>query len=253
MNKNALEKILHHPDKDEIISKLVIGIPVKDIHTWLSSKYSNVSESKFVIAEKSILSFKDNYLDIYNMIQDDMLKTKGALATNTSDQLKLAVANNSAYKSKMIELAGKELNIRDIIINLCAAIETRFAQVFDQIQEDPRSIDSRIDRLLIEYANTLGTVLERYYKLTEAPQTTQVVQNNNITVQVVEQHISVIHDIIKDTLAQMDLETSLYFMEVFNERMAKLKPASEKNILNTDERFAEAKLLNESINKKINE
>jgi len=43
MNKNALKKILEHPDKDEIISKLVIGITPKDIHDWLSAKYINAS------------------------------------------------------------------------------------------------------------------------------------------------------------------------------------------------------------------
>ena len=61
MNKNALKKILEHPDRDEIISKLVIGIPPKDIYEFLSVKYTNVSEQKFVIAEKSIKSFQDNY------------------------------------------------------------------------------------------------------------------------------------------------------------------------------------------------
>ena len=250
MNKNALQKILNHPDKDEIISKLVIGISSKDIHEWLASKYTNVSESKFVIAEKSIKSFQDNYLDIYNMIQQDMINSKQAIATSTEEQLQLSVKNNSTYKSKMLELAGKEIDVRHIISNLCIAIETRLAQVFDEIQEDPRNINTRVDRLLIEYADTLGNILEKYYKFTELP-TDHVVQHN-VTLQVVDQHISVFHDVIREVLSQMDLETSLYFMEVFNQKMEKLK-APDKNVMNTDMKLAEAKLLNETINKKINE
>lgn len=250
MNKNALQKILNHPDKDEIISKLVIGISSKDIHDWLTSKYTNISESKFVIAEKSIKSFQDNYLDIYNMIQQDMINSKQAIATSTEEQLQLSVKNNSTYKSKMLELAGKEIDVRHIISNLCIAIETRLAQVFDEIQEDPRNINTRVDRLLIEYADTLGNILEKYYKFTELP-TDHVVQHN-VTLQVVDQHISVFHDVIREVLSQMDLETSLYFMEVFNQKMEKLK-APDKNVMNTDMKLAEAKLLNETINKKINE
>jgi hypothetical protein len=69
---------------------------------------------------------------------------------------------------------------------------------------------------------------------------------------VVDQHISVFHDVIKEVLSQMDLETSLYFMEVFNEKMNKLK-VPDKDFPNTEVRLAEAKLLNETINKKINE
>lgn len=251
MNKTALKKILDHPDKDEIISKLVIGISPSDINDWLKAKYTNVSEAKFVIVEKSIKQFKENYLDIYNMIQEDLIKTKSALALSTEEQLQLSVKGNSAYKNRMLELAGKELDIKTMITNLCIAVETRLGQIFDEIQEDPRNINTRVDRLLIEYADTLGTILEKYYKLTTI-QPDQIVQHN-VTLQVVDQHISVFHDVIKEVLSQMDFDTSLYFMEVFNEKMAKLKQPSEKDLPNTEVRLVEAKLLNETINKKINE
>ena len=249
MNKNALKKILDHPDKDEIISKLVIGIPSKDIYEWLKAKYTNVSEAKFVVSDKSIKSFQDNYLDIYNLIQEDIVKSKSAVNLSTEDQLSLSVQNNITYKNKMLELVDKELDIRQIVRNLAAVIETRLAQVFDEIQEDPRNINTRVDRLLIDYAEALGNILEKYYKFTEEP-VNQVVQHN-VTLQVVDQHISVFHDVIKDVLAQMDLETSLYFIEVFNEKMAKLKAPTEKEIPTTETRLAEAKLLNETISKKI--
>lgn len=250
MNKNALKKILEHPDKDEIISKLIIGISSKDVYDWLKAKYTNVSESKFVISEKSIKSFQENYLDIYNLIQEDIAKSKLAVNSSTEDQLELSVQNNTTYKSKMLELADKEIDVRKIISNLCIAIETRLAQVFDEIQEDPRNINTRVDRLLIEYADSLANILEKYYKFTETP-ADQIVQHN-VTLQVVDQHISVFHDVIKEVLSQMDLETSLYFMEVFNQKMEKLK-APDKEYINTDMKLAEAKLLNETINKRINE
>src|SRR5277367_5933022 len=128
MNKNALKKILDHPDKDEIIAKLVLDYPAKDIHDWLAGKYTTVSEAKFVIAEKSISTFKDNYLDVYNMIQDDIKNTKQAVATSTEDQLELAIKNNPTYKGKMLELAGKEIDIREMIRRMCVAIETRLGQ-----------------------------------------------------------------------------------------------------------------------------
>jgi hypothetical protein len=251
MNKTSLKKILEHPDKDEIIAKSIIGISAKDIYEFLKAKYANISESKFVIAEKSLQSFQDNYLDVYNLIQEDIAKSKLAVSNNTEDQLSLSVQNNSAYKSKMMELASKEIDVRKIIANLCVAIETRLAQVFDEIQSDPRNINTRVDRLLIEYTDTLGNILEKYYKFTEAP-SNQII-NNNVTLQVVDQHISVFHDVIRDVLSQMDLQTSLYFMEVFHQKMEKLKAPDKDNRLNTDLKLAEAQVLNETINKKLNE
>ena len=250
MNKNALKKILEHPDKDEIIAKLVLDYSAKDIHEWLAGKYTNVSEAKFVVAEKSIKTFKDNYLDVYSMIREDMMKTKQAVATSTEEQLELAVKNNPTYKSKMLELAGKEIDVRQMVAHLCIAIETRLGQVFDEIQEDPRNINSRIDRVLIEYGELLGGLLEKYYKFTENP--ADMVIQHNVTLQAVDQHISVFHDVIREVLSQLDLESSMLFMEIFNEKMSKLKMPTPDQPLNTDMKLAEAKLLNETINKKLN-
>lgn len=251
MNKSAMRKILDHPDKDEIISKLIIGISPKDVYEWLQAKYTNVNEAKFVIRQNHLKSFQENYLDIYNMIQEDLSKTKEAISMSTEDQLELTVKNNATYKNIMIETANKQLDVRSTIMQLCVAIETRLSQVFDEIQADPRNINTKVDRLLINYAEILGNILEKYYKFTENP-ADQIIQHN-VTLQVVDQHISVFHDVIKKVLAQMDLESSMYFMEVFNEEMTKLKVPEKDQAPNIDMQLAEVKLLSETINKRINE
>lgn len=250
MNKNALKKILEHPDKDEIITKLVLDFPAKDIHEWLKGKYTNVNEAKLVIPEKNIKTFKDNYLDIYNMIRDDIAKSKQALATSTESALELAVQNNPTYKSKMMELATKEIDVRQTVARMCTALETRFGQLMDSIQDDPSNINTKVERVTIEYGELLGGLLEKYYKFTESP-ADQIIQHN-VTVQMVDQHISVFHDVVREVLAQMDLESSMLFMELFSEKMAKLKASIPEPPLNTDMKVAEAKLLNETINQKLN-
>ena len=251
MNKNALKKVLEHPDRDEIIAKLVLDVSPKDINEWLVSKYTNVSETKFVIAEKSIKTFKDNYLDVYSLIQEDMAKTKQAVATSTENQLELAVRNNSTYRSKMLELAGKEIDVRQMVAQLCVAIETRVAQVFDEIQENPRDINTKVDRLLIDYAEVLGNILEKYYKFTESP--SEISIQNNVTLQFIDQHILVLQEAVREVLSEMDLESSMLFIERIQIKMAKLKAPEKEVIPNTEIRLAEAKLLNETINKKLNE
>jgi hypothetical protein len=133
---------------------------------------------------------------------------------------------------------------------MCVAVETRLAQVFDTIQEDPRNINTRIDRVLIEYCEVLGGLLEKYYKFTESPADLTV--QHNVTLQVVDQHISVFHDVIREILSQMDLESSMLFMELFTEKMAKLKQPNPEQGPNTDMKLAETKLLNQTINKKLN-
>lgn len=251
MNKTALKKILEHPDKDEIISKLIIGIPSKDIYEWLINKYTNVGEAKLIIAEKSIKSFQDNYLDVYITIKEDFSKTKAALEIGTVEKLELSIKDNPEYKAAVLQTVGKELDIKNSLQHLCFTVETRLGQISDSIQEDPRNINTRIDRVFIEYINAFTGLLEKAYKIiNNGPD--QVIQHN-ITVQHIDQHISVFYEVIKKVLSQMDLESSMYFMELFNEEISKIKDPANKVIQPVEERMAEAKILNETINKKINE
>jgi hypothetical protein len=251
MNKTSLKKIIEHPDKDEIISKSVIGVSPKDIHDWLEEKYSNVSEAKFVIAEKSIKSFQENYLDLYSLIKEDIGKTEKALATSTEDQLELSIQQNPTYRSKMMELASEKIDIRQIMAHLVASLETRYAQIFDEIQCDPRNINTRVERMLKEYGELLGNLLDKYYKFTEQ-QPDQIIQHN-VNVQMTDQYIGVFHDVIKKVLSKMDIESSLYFMEVYNEEIEKVKMPSTEKETSPELRLAEAKILSETINTKINE
>ena len=247
---NTFRKILDHIDAEEIISKLVIDLPPEDINAWLKAKYSTTSEAKFVISVKQLKAFKDVYLDVYTYINEDIAKTKKAISKNTEEELKLAVQNNSAYKKKMLELANSEIDVRQMVANLCVAVETRTAQVFDFIQENSGDIDTRVDRLWVEYTNALANVLEKYYKFSNPNQEINV--NHNIAIQHLDSHISVFHDVIKDVLASMDLETSFLFMEKFNEKMSQLKmPNPTIQQMTTETRLTEAKLLNESITEKL--
>lgn len=250
-NKTALKKILEHPDKDEIISKLIIGTSPKDIHDWLTIKYTNISEAKFVIAEKSLTSFQDNYLDLYSMIREDLTSAKESLKLSVENELELSIQDNPAYKSKMLELATGELDIRTMLGRMIINIETRAAQIFDEIQADPRNINTRNERLLIEYFDTLGSNLERWSKY--VLQTPDQVVQHNVTVQHIDQHVQLIQEAIRETLAEIDIETSLKFMDLICEKMNKLKLPTAKEITPTETRLAEVKILNETINKKLND
>jgi hypothetical protein len=251
MNKPTYKKILEHPDKEEIINKLIIGQPTSDIHDWLRSKYTNVNELKFVISEKILKSFQATYLDFYTDIQADMVKTKSAVVNNTSDQLELSVKGNSAYRDAMVKMANKELDIVSMLSTLAVNIETRMAQIYDSIQDDPNNINTKVDRLVIDYAETFGNLLDKIYKFTEVHP--DLVVQHNISLQGMDPHISILQNVIKKVLMQVDLESSQYFMELLNEELAKTNLPVPGAPISQDMKMAEVKLLNETINKKINE
>lgn len=242
MTNKTLDAILNHLDKDEIISKLIIGIPTKDIHEWLNEKYATVNK-KYVISEKTLKTFQSQYLDIYQHIKQDIEKVQTGSA-------QLSIQNNSTYKKTIQQLANSELDIKTMLINAVNGIELRLSQLFENIQNAPDNI--KADRILIEWFDTLGNMIERYNKLIINPPD-QVIQHN-ITFQAVDQHISVFQEVIREVISKMDIETSLLFMEIYQEKMSKLKNPTE--IIQqkaTSERALEAKLLTEQIGEKLND
>lgn len=251
MKTAGFKKILEHPDREEILSKLCLDYDLQEMHTWLKSKYSAASETKYVISVSSLQTFKDQYLDFYNIVREDMAKVKNANQVSTEEQLQLAVQGNSTYKKKIMEMANKEIDVRKMIATLCVVIEERVANVFDTIVEDPRNINTKIDRLLIDYAEVLGNILDKYHKFTEMPTSNNI--TNNVTVQIMDQHMNAFHSVVKEVLSSMDLEASLYFMELYSEKVAKLKAPTLEGAVPIDVQMTEIKQLNDTINNKLNE
>ncbi len=247
MNKPNYKKILDHIDREEIVAKLIIGISPADIHDWLKAKYTSVGDKKFILSENMIKSFQKNYLDFYNDMMQDISNVKTSLANNTQDDLDLAVKNNPAYKDALLKVVNNELDIDSIMARMAVNVEARVAQIYDIVQDNPNDINTKVERVLIEYVDALGGLLDKYHKWKDSRLPDHIVQHN-VTLQVVDQHIAVFHDVIKEVLSQLDLETSMYFLEVFNEKMSKLKQASD-TVPSQETRFIEAKLLNETINK----
>lgn len=252
--KTILKSILDHPDREEIINKILLDISENDIHEWLEAKYSGISEKKFIISKKNLELFKENYLDIYSILQEDIGKVKKNLVkASNEEELKLALDSNPTYKSLMLKAATTEVDIKKTVISLCALIENRMGAMFDQIQEDPNSINTRSERVLMEWIRVMGEQLQFLYKVTEEPKNSATIQNT-YNIEVTNSYISVIQDSIKETLASMDLEASFQFMEILNDKMLKLKqPGTDSQFnMSQEAKLAEVKIINEVINKKIN-
>jgi hypothetical protein len=252
MKPAVMSKFLEHPDKDEIISKLAMDIPPQAIHDWLEAKYSAVNgDPKIVLPVANLKEFKNTYLDIYKIIKEDVVKTQNK---DPSKEMELALKNNKAYRNKINELAGKEVDIKQMLVKMILAVETRAGQVFDMIQENPENL--RSDRIAMEWFDHLGSALERYQKF-EANLTANnnTVQHQHVLTVQLDQHVNMFQSVVKDILAEMDVDMSMKFMEMFSERMNKLKEAQAVAAPpnNTELRLAEVTTVHNVINNKLQE
>jgi hypothetical protein len=201
--KDVAKAVLSHPDKDEIITNLTV--------------------------------FKEEYLDIYSTIREDLLKTQFNLAVAPDEALE-EIQGNEAYKKKLLDIADKELDIKVVIKRLVVSIEHRAEQVFDHIQRDPRN--TKMDRTLIEWFTLLLNTLEKF-DLVSNGNPEHVTIQNNINIQLVDNHINMVYGVIREILAQLDYETSLLFTELFTKRLAELKSETGA-ILPTEQRLEAA-------------
>ena len=248
---NTFKKILEHPDVQELISKLILDMPEVDINSWLKAKYSATSETKFVISVPALKNFKDNYIDIYTHINNDIQATRQSLTKTTAEETKLSLNDNSEYRKKMLELVDNELDIKKMCGTLLLGVEARLANIYDLVMADPQNIDTRVDRVLIEYMNTFSNVMDKYFKFTTDNEV-NVNINHSGTIQHIDSHVNLLQDCIRETLAELDLETSFKFLEKFNEKMSALKLVEPTVVQQTTAtRLAETKLLSETITQKL--
>jgi hypothetical protein len=244
--ENIAKRILNHCDKDEIISKLLANIPPSEIAESLAARYNPETEKQFILSENYIKKFQSEYLDIYTVIKDDLYKTKQNQIV-PSEALQQEIQGAPAYHKALEKYANDEVDIKSMVKKMVVNVETRVSQMYDIIQSDPENFKN--ERVLIEYFNTLASILEKYdTMLNGSPD--QINIQNNINIQVVDDHINVVFNIIKEILSKLDYDTSLLFIEMFNSEMSKLKSTNQP-ILPAGERLAELKVLEETVGKKV--
>lgn len=209
-------KILDHPNKDLIITKLVSGDDPKDVSQWLKLKYDGKDETHLRLPATLLQEFVDKYTDQYKFlaqVKKDQLD--GKLDKKVYDSL----LNNKAWKERLAEAADGEIDIKKKIQQLVVMIEARAEQVFDRIQQNPGNFKG--DYVLINYFDKLITALEKADKIVnERPD--MLIQHNQ-SIYVIEQHSVAFQEAIKRVLIQLDPATSARFMELLNEELGKIK------------------------------
>lgn len=235
-------KLLSHPDKDEIISKLITGIKPKDVADWLKLKYPEKEQRHLQLSSKMLKDFVDNNLDLYNTLQNDIAGTKNG--QTPPKEISESLQNNKTYKERLNELADNEIDIKRIMVETVFIIKQRIEQVFDKVQENPQNM--KPDHALIKWFEVLLNAAEKFQKIVnEAPDL--VVQHNH-SVQMVEQHTAFLQDAIRETMAEVDPKMAFLFMEKMNDKMNSLQEPQPQTV-SPEKRLAEAQVINTKVNK----
>lgn len=244
MKENALAKIINHPDKDEIIAKLVLNLTPQEINIWLKNKYEQVGDAKLIIGVSTLKKFKEEYLDLYKTIQNDAmtLYSNSVEIVPTTDPVAL-VNSNKEYKKMLQDYLEKEVDLKTLMKEMIVAVRARIEQLFVLVQQNPQY--TKPDYVLIQWFQTLTNLLEKQETIINGSPD-KIIQQNNINIQILDQHVNVFQKVIREVISRLDYETSLLFVDILNQELQKIKPITE-NILPVDIRLSEAQKLEEMI------
>jgi len=236
--------IYEHPDKEEIIGKLVSGSAPKEVNQWLKLKYPDKNQSHLRLTIKILKEFANSeYVDCYDQFAKDLATVQDSDAGKIDKKMMSdSLQNNKTYRERLQAIADDELDIRTMLRSLIVVVHERAEQCFDKIQEDPH--DFRGDPIFLKYMNELFNMVEKFDKIVNnAPD--QIIQHN-FTLQAVEDNTNAILEAVRDTIAQLDPDVALKFMDLFYNNLSKLRPP-EEDIMSQEDRLKEAQLLHEKI------
>jgi len=232
--------ITDHPESRDILSKLLSGSTPKEVAQWLKLKYSSKEQAHLRLTQKLLKEFNNSqYTNVYDQFKRDIVQVSKKDKDN-DEVLSASLLNNKTYRDRLQQIADKEFNILRVLDNLIVVTHDRLEQVFDRIQEKPGSFEG--DNTLLKYINTMFEISDKLEKIRlSAPET---IMAQNITMQAVEDYMAIYQEAIRETLAEIDPDTAMLFMDKLYNKLNTLKPPTP---MTQDERIQEATVLHERV------
>jgi hypothetical protein len=235
-------QIVEHPKYQEIITKLLSGCPPKEIATWLKLLYARKDESHLRLSIKILNEFKESeYCNVENQLIKDLTTVESG--GKLDKKIAASLMNNKTYQERLAEVADKEINVKQMLVNLIKVCQDRAEQVFDSIQSKPESFKG--DYVFIKYMEQLFGAVERFDKIVN--KSPDITIQHNISMQAVDQYSTILQEAIRDTLAEMSPEMAGVFLDKLYARMKDLNLPAPIMSPTTDEKLKEVTLLQEKV------
>jgi hypothetical protein len=213
-------KLLQHPDKEEIISQLVNGTPVRDVAEYLRLKYPGEDNSHLRVSFSTIQNFKKNYLDLDGQVARDVRAAAShALSEQRVEEGRAVVEKSSAYQKKIGEIVDGKLDVQKEILKAFALLEARIEHFYNLLSnyEFP---NSREERVFQGYIDQLIKLLESYKKYVEGYSESV---EHNININVMNDQISMVREAVRQSLEDTSPDLAIRFMDNLNKNMKTLE------------------------------
>jgi hypothetical protein len=212
-----IKKLLDHPEKQGIITRLVSGDAPKVVAAYLKNKYAKPDENHLRLPATLLKEFIDTYGDHYGFVKKIVKDDRDG---KLDKQVSASLLENKEWKGYLEEVRDEDIDFRRKWKNLIHMLEVRLEQVFDKIQENPGN--TKPDYVMEKYMNTWMQVLEKADKMINERPDVRI--EHSYTVQMVEQQTVAFQEAIRRVLERLEPELATLFVDLLNEELSNLKP-----------------------------
>jgi len=221
--ERQMSKVLRHPNKEEIISRLLAGDSVKEIERWLKKKYPRTK--RLHVSYMTLQKFRSGHLDIKGEVLEEIKNRRSEVDREATDaEARMIIENSSAYQEKITEIASAELDVTRRLLEMDKLINSRIEYYYNILSNGGGFRD---DKIFLEYINTMKGIMQDWKKYIEGVADTKIEHNVNISV--INDHASILKDSVLDVLSEMSPELIPVFIERVGERTRRMNMISDNN------------------------
>lgn len=220
-------KIMQHRDRDLILRWIHDGLTSQQIQEALEKKYPGKENKGMHIGYKTINAFKEEYM-VSGQLSATLIQQKSVPKWSREKvAAKEALEKSSAYKAALKEIITEELDIRRELVQLMRLGQKRLAFFFDELS-DAKEMDRENEKILLEHMKFILSTLERYDKQVNGHKETADI---NINVNIVKDQAGAIREAIRETLADVDPNLAIEFMERVSLKLNELDYRDETGLI----------------------
>jgi hypothetical protein len=208
-------KILNHPDKEEIISKLISGESVKEVEAWLKKKHPKAK--RLQISYMTLQKFRSENLNLKGDVLEDIKNTRTEIINDSkSAEIKAVLAASSAYQEKINEIATSELDVARKILEMDKLISGRMEFYYNALVGG-NSSNIKEDKVFLEYIAAYRALLQDWKKFVEGVPDKTI--EHNVNINVINEQVGVLKNIIFEVLQEMAPQLIPVFIDKVNTKL----------------------------------
>ncbi len=217
-------KLIAHPDKEEIISQLVNGVPVREVADWLRERYPDPEHEHLRVSFSTIQNFKKQFLNPEMHVNRD-IRAAAAEAVRR-EEITRAVESTSAYQEKIAEIADSKIDVQKELYKIFVVLESRLEYFYNMLSEN-RVPSTREERVFQGYIDQLMKLMESYKKYVEGYSESV---EHTVNINIMNEQIVIIRDAVKEALSEASPDVTIKFMDNLNRKMRSLEYGSGNGV-----------------------